>query len=71
MEPYMKKKQTIASQKNKPKNIRNVLKRKGYSLAGWSRANGYNQTSVWLALVGRMNGRLGREIRSKVEAIKD
>ena len=65
----MKKNSRLATKKTPPRNIRNLLRNKGYSLAGWSRANGYNVTSVWFALTGRMNGKRAKEIRSKVESL--
>lgn len=58
------------ARKNTNSDIRTILKTKGYSLAGWARANGYNRVSTHLALVGRMNGSLAREIRAKVQNLK-
>lgn len=51
-------------------NLKQILKGNGYSISGWARANGYNRISVSLALSGRMNGRLGKEIRKRVEVLK-
>ena len=53
-----------------PRDLRYCLFSRGYSLAGWARANNYNITSVWFALTGRMNGKRAREIRAKVENLK-
>ena len=58
------------SVKTRQPDITHLLRGKGYSLAGWSRANKYNVTSAWLALTGRMDGPLAREIRAKVEALE-
>jgi hypothetical protein len=61
----------ISSKNRKPlKDIRQSLYSRGYSLAGWSRVNGYNITSVFFALTGKMAGKRAREIRSKVENLK-
>ena len=63
-------KHTPKARKKAAPDIRRDLRVKGYSISGWARANGYNRISVSLALSGRMNGRLGKEIRKRVEVLK-
>ncbi|MBE6413217.1 MAG: hypothetical protein E7035_01530 [Verrucomicrobiaceae bacterium] len=59
-----------ASKKRILDDIRPLLYSRGYSLSGWSRANGYNVTSVFFSLTGKMQGKRAREIRAKVENLK-
>lgn len=67
---YKNTKNTSNARKKLSSDIRSILRNKGYSISGWSRANGYNRISVHLALSGQMNGRHAREIRTKVENLK-
>ena len=67
---YRKTKKTYNARKKQTSDIRTILRSKGYSISGWSRANGYNRISVQLALSGQMNGKCAREIRAKVENLK-
>lgn len=43
-----------------------ILKRKGYSVKGWARANGFSRTTTDRALAGFHNGKISKEIRHKV-----
>ena len=59
-----------ASQKSQNTNLKKILKASGYSISGWARANGFVRGSVEYALTNRRNGKLSREIRTKVENLK-
>lgn len=50
--------------------LRFKLHNYGYSVIGWSRANGYSKATVHRALSGKHMGKRAREIRAKVQSLK-
>ena len=58
------------SRKKQLSDLRPRMKNLGFSISGWCRRNGYNRQTVELALRGKRNGKLSREIRAKIENLK-
>lgn len=54
----------------KVKDLRNFVRRKGFSISGWARKEGFNRRTVEAALKGEINGKLSKEIRMKAQNLK-
>lgn len=50
--------------------LRPKMRELGFCISAWCRRHGYNRRTAELALSGRRNGKLSREIRSKVKNLK-